>query len=81
MVKLKAPPYTAEYWHGRAEKALALAERMTSSETRTMMRGVAADYAKLAEHAARRAQAKAGGKPWAADDPVKDFAKVKDLAK
>jgi hypothetical protein len=75
MVKLKTPPYTAEYWHSRAEEALVLAERMTSSETRTMMIGVAADYAKLAEQAALRQQAKAGEKPCAANDAVKNFAK------
>ena len=46
--------HTAAYWHYRAEETRVMAEQLVWADTREMMLGVAADYERLAEAAARR---------------------------
>lgn len=43
------------YWHDRACEMRAIADDMKDAETRSIMLGLAADYDRLAERAARRA--------------------------
>ena len=57
--------FTEEYWLIRAKEALALAEIMSSAQTKAMMLGIAATYQKLAEHARQDiARGEGPGKPW-----------------
>jgi hypothetical protein len=46
--------HTSEYWHERATEARAVAENMSSAETRRMMLAIAADYDRLSERAKAR---------------------------
>ena len=51
------------HWRGRAEEARTLADEMSDEVSKQMMLSIAADYERLAERAALRAQRPKGSSP------------------
>ena len=47
---------SSKHWQQRAEEARSIAEQLSDLQSRRMTLGIAADYARLAEHAEQRAK-------------------------